>query len=168
MISPIADSIVSGTVLIDMNATDASGISSYAIYIDDIFRSGTKFYSWDTTQEINGVYPILCVVIDHSGNIGSDTISITVNNSEIVDTSSPNVSIITPVANSTVSGIVSIIRTLKSLNPFGFEKLAQRVLRESGFTSVKITKHGHNGGLEGKGIIRIVQVKSLFLQHMIF
>ncbi len=66
-----------------MDATDANGISSYAIYIDDIFRSGTKSYSWDTTQESDGFHNILCQAIDPSDNTGSDTISVKVNNSEI-------------------------------------------------------------------------------------
>ena len=47
ILSPIQDSTVSGTILIDMNATDTNGISSYAIYIDGVFRSGTQSYSDD-------------------------------------------------------------------------------------------------------------------------
>ncbi len=84
IISPIAYSTVSGIVSITMSATDANGISSYAIYVDDLLRSGTNFYSWNTAQEINGSYTILCEAIDPSGNNGSDTISVTVNNSEII------------------------------------------------------------------------------------
>ncbi|GAG68331.1 unnamed protein product, partial [marine sediment metagenome] len=83
IVSPTADSTVSGTVTIAMDATDANGISSYAIYINDIFRSGTKSYSWDTTLESDGSHTILCQAIDPSDNTGSDTISVKVNNSEI-------------------------------------------------------------------------------------
>ena len=85
ILSPIQDSTVSGTILIDMNATDANGISSYAIYIDDVFRSGTKSYSWDTTQESDGIHTIICEATDPSYNIGSETISVIVNNSDIID-----------------------------------------------------------------------------------
>ncbi len=84
IISPMANSIVSGIVTISMSATDANGISSYAIYINDILRSSTNIYSWNTTQEIDGSHTILCEAIDPSGNNGSDTISVTVNNSEII------------------------------------------------------------------------------------
>jgi len=83
IVSPTAGSTVSGTVTITMDATDANGISSYAIYIDGVFRSGTKSYSWDTTQESDGFHTILCHAIDPSDNTGSDTISVKVNNSEI-------------------------------------------------------------------------------------
>ncbi|KKK88017.1 hypothetical protein LCGC14_2747430, partial [marine sediment metagenome] len=82
--NPTAGLNVSGILTITMNATDANGINSYAIYIDGVFRSDTESYSWDTTQEIDGSYTILCEAIDPSGNIGSDTISVTVYNSEII------------------------------------------------------------------------------------
>ncbi len=86
--APTSGSTVSNIVTITMDATDANGISSYAIYIDGIFTSGTKSYSWDTTQEIDGSHTILCEAFDPSGNIGSDTISVTVNNSDITHDSS--------------------------------------------------------------------------------
>lgn len=106
--APTAGSTVSNTVTITMDATDANGISSYAIYIDGVFISDTKSYSWDTTQEINGSHTIHCEASDFSGNIGFDTISVSVNNSGETDTTPPNVTIISPMANATVSGIVTI------------------------------------------------------------
>ena len=44
---------------------------------------------------------------------------------------------------------------LLSLNPYDFEKLTQIILRESGFTEVEITKKSGDGGLDGKGILRL-------------
>lgn len=40
---------------------------------------------------------------------------------------------------------------LKSMNPYGFERLAQRVLRECGFTHVEVTKKSGDGGIDGTG-----------------
>ena len=108
ILSPIEDSTVSGTILINMNATDANGISSCAIYFDDILRSGATSYSLDSTQESNGIHTILCEATDPFGNTGSNSISVIVNNGGEADTTPPIVTIISPVANSTVSGIVSI------------------------------------------------------------
>jgi len=54
-----------------------------------------------------------------------------------------------------------LMKTLKSLNPYGFEKLTQRVLRESGFTNVKITKHSHDGGLDGEGVLKLNNLVSV-------
>ena len=79
--TPADGSTVSGIITIIMEATDVNGISSYAIFIDNTFKSGTKTYYWNTKQESNGLHAITCEAIDPSGNKGSDTISIIVNNS---------------------------------------------------------------------------------------
>ncbi|MFX1355287.1 MAG: Ig-like domain-containing protein [Promethearchaeota archaeon] len=83
IISPTAASTVSDTILVDMVAVDANGISSYAIFIDGLLRSNTKSYSWNTTQEIDGLHTILCEATDPSNNTGFDTVSVNVNNSQI-------------------------------------------------------------------------------------
>jgi endonuclease/exonuclease/phosphatase family metal-dependent hydrolase len=85
IISPIANSTVSGLVNIEMDATDASGISSYAISIDGYLVANQRSYSWDTTQEINGSHEIFCEARDPSNNIGNDTISVIVNNSQAIE-----------------------------------------------------------------------------------
>lgn len=43
----------------------------------------------------------------------------------------------------------------KKLDPAGFERLVQRVLRESGFVQVEVTGRTGDGGIDGKGIARI-------------
>ncbi len=42
-----------------------------------------------------------------------------------------------------------------SLDPSGFERLVQRLLRESGFIHVEVTGRTGDGGIDGKGIARI-------------
>jgi restriction system protein len=46
-------------------------------------------------------------------------------------------------------------KTLLSLDPSAFERLAQRLLRESGFIQVQITGKAGDGGIDGVGIARI-------------
>src|SRR4029079_13436476 len=41
------------------------------------------------------------------------------------------------------------------LTPDGFERLVQRLLRESGFTQVEVTGRSGDGGIDGRGIARI-------------
>mgnify|MGYP000642084012 CR=1 FL=1 len=41
------------------------------------------------------------------------------------------------------------------LDPAGFERLVQRILRESGFIHVEVTGRTGDGGIDGKGIARI-------------
>ena len=44
---------------------------------------------------------------------------------------------------------------LQSMNPYGFERLTQRVLRECGLTPVEVTKTSGDGGIEGTGKLKI-------------
>ncbi len=43
----------------------------------------------------------------------------------------------------------------QKLDPAGFERLVQRLLRESGFIHVEVTGRTGDGGIDGKGIARI-------------
>lgn len=43
----------------------------------------------------------------------------------------------------------------QQLDPAGFERLVQRILRESGFIHVEVTGRTGDGGIDGKGIARI-------------
>jgi restriction system protein len=48
-----------------------------------------------------------------------------------------------------------LLDTLLSMTPAGFERLAQRLLRESGFASVKVTGKSGDGGIDGLGIYQM-------------
>ena len=53
----------------------------------------------------------------------------------------------------------------KSISPDAFERLTQRLLRESGFVQVEVTGKTGDGGIDGKGIARINGLMSF---HVIF
>ncbi len=53
----------------------------------------------------------------------------------------------------------------KSLSPAAFERLIQRVLRQSGFIQVEVTGRTGDGGIDGKGIARIHGFMSF---HVVF
>lgn len=44
---------------------------------------------------------------------------------------------------------------LRNLDPYAFERLAQRLLRECGFSEVQVTKRSGDGGIDGTGKLRI-------------
>lgn len=48
-----------------------------------------------------------------------------------------------------------LLNILKSVTPQEFEKLCQRILRESGFIEVKVTGKSGDGGIDGTGTIRL-------------
>lgn len=49
----------------------------------------------------------------------------------------------------------SLLNILKTLSPEGFERICQRLLRESGFKQVVITGRSGDGGIDGNGILQI-------------
>jgi len=60
---------------------------------------------------------------------------------------------------------VEALQVLLSLPPAGFERLAQRILREAGFTQVTVTGQSGDGGIDGYGTLQIndlVSFKVLF------
>lgn len=58
-----------------------------------------------------------------------------------------------------------LLTTLYNISPSAFERLAQRILRESGFIQVEVTGKSGDGGIDGKGIVRISGFLSF---HVIF
>ena len=58
-----------------------------------------------------------------------------------------------------------LLGVLRSLSPAGFERVCQRLLRESGFESVTVTGRSHDGGIDGVGVLQLnpfVRMKALF------
>ena len=58
-----------------------------------------------------------------------------------------------------------LLNILYFISPSAFERLAQRLLRESGFFQVEVTGKTGDGGIDGKGIVR---VSGLLSFHVIF
>lgn len=48
-----------------------------------------------------------------------------------------------------------LLEKILKLSPQAFERLCQRILRESGFIQVKITGRSGDGGIDGRGVFRI-------------
>jgi len=49
----------------------------------------------------------------------------------------------------------NLLKTLYNITPSAFERLTQRILRESGFFQVEVTGKVGDGGIDGKGILRV-------------
>ncbi|GAA6154973.1 restriction endonuclease [Pyruvatibacter sp. HU-CL02332] len=48
-----------------------------------------------------------------------------------------------------------LLQALLAMDPSAFERLCQRVLRESGFVKVEVTGRSSDGGIDGNGILRV-------------
>jgi restriction system protein len=57
------------------------------------------------------------------------------------------------------------LETIKQIPPKSFETLCQRLLRESGFIQVEITGRSGDGGIDGRGVVRVGGILSF---HVIF
>lgn len=58
-----------------------------------------------------------------------------------------------------------LMETMKGIEPDQFERLCQRLLRELGFVNVEVTGRTNDGGIDGKGIIKLGGVLSY---HVVF
>jgi len=58
----------------------------------------------------------------------------------------------------------TLLSVLRRMDPAAFERLAQRLLRESGFVQVEVTGRSGDGGIDGTGILRL----SLMSFHVLF
>ncbi len=58
-----------------------------------------------------------------------------------------------------------LLELIKGIDPSAFERLCQRLLRESGFIQVEVTGRSGDGGIDGKGVVRIGGVLSF---HVLF
>lgn len=53
-----------------------------------------------------------------------------------------------------------LLDSLKSMSPDAFERLCQRLLRESGFIQVEVTGRSGDGGIDGRGVVKLGQIIS--------
>jgi len=58
-----------------------------------------------------------------------------------------------------------LIQIVQSISPDAFERLCQRILRESGFIQVEVTGQAGDGGIDGRGVVKLGNLLSF---HVIF
>ena len=111
--SPLTGATVAGTVAVIGTATDNVGVTKVEFYIDGVLStSGTVAafsFSWNSTSKANGSHTITLKAYDAAKNIGSASLSVTVNNSG--DTTPPKVTIASPLTGATVAGTASVTGT---------------------------------------------------------
>lgn len=49
----------------------------------------------------------------------------------------------------------TLLATVQSIDPSAFERLCQRLLRKSGFSQVEVTGKSGDGGIDGRGVVRM-------------
>jgi uncharacterized delta-60 repeat protein len=108
--APAANSTISGTTTLQVNASDNVGVAKVDFY------DGTTFIASDTTAPYaisrnttstgNGSHTYKAMVFDAAGN--QSITSVTVNVQVAADTTPPTVAIVSPFSNAVVSGVTPI------------------------------------------------------------
>ena len=112
--APTAGTTVSGSVAVNVTASDTVGVSRVELYANGSLvgtDTATPYaFTWDSTLAANGASEsFIAYAYDAAGNKGtSPSVSVTVNNPVAADTTAPSVTISTPSSGSTVSGAVNI------------------------------------------------------------
>jgi glucose/arabinose dehydrogenase/peptidoglycan/xylan/chitin deacetylase (PgdA/CDA1 family) len=113
-LTPTNNQTVSGIVNITASSSDNVGIT-YIFYAVDgnpitgQLTTAPYSFAWNTASTTNGPHLLKATTHDPSGNNSTSTITVIVNNATTTpDTIAPLVSITSPTASSTVSGIVNI------------------------------------------------------------
>ena len=112
--APLAGSMVSGLVPVDVAASDNVGVTKVELWVNGQLvatdTSSPFSFSWDSTKAANGGANLQAVAYDAAGNKGSSaTVSVTVSNgTSPTDTTPPTASIAAPMAGSTATGTVAV------------------------------------------------------------
>jgi len=122
MITPLENQTVNGTIDVNVSASDNTNVSSVTfkagtngtwynmtLYAGTIGR-GNWSASWNTNSTNDGTVVIFVIAKDYFNNSREISISVNVNNSvpTEIDTSAPNMSIITPQPNQNISGTIDV------------------------------------------------------------
>ncbi len=109
--SPASGATVSGTLSVQVGASDNVGVTSVNLSVDGVLLAGDNTapynFSWNTTTVANGTRNLTATAQDGAGNTSSASISVTVSN--LSDVTPPTVTITSPGSGATVSGNVSVL-----------------------------------------------------------
>ncbi len=114
ILSPGTSQTVSGTVLVDVDAWDDTGVTEVAVHVNGQVigtdRTTPYQFSWDSAGVADGLATLTAYAYDSAGNAGiSPGVTVQVENqADSVDAAPPVVTIIEPADGSTVSGRVRI------------------------------------------------------------
>jgi len=115
--APPTGATVSGVTTLSASASDNVGVTQVKWYVDGVEVAHdavgpTWSTTWSTTTVADGSHTIFAKARDAAGNWGtSRTVVINVSNAASIDTTSPTVSLSSPVAGSVVSGTVTLSAT---------------------------------------------------------
>jgi hypothetical protein len=110
--NPGSGAVVSGTVAVQVNATDNVGVISVVLTADGNVigtKSAAPFsFSWNTAGLGSGTHTLMATATDAAGNSKAHTIQVGYNTPAGTDITPPSVSITSPINGSSVSSAISV------------------------------------------------------------
>jgi len=117
--SPGNGATVSGSVSIQGTASDNTGLTNIQFYVDGqviaTAASSPFSFAWNTGNYANGSHTLQVTASDATGNIGSSSISLNVNNVVTKDTTPPVVSILSPISGSSLARVTGNLQISASV-----------------------------------------------------
>ena len=121
--SPANGATVSGTITLQMSASDNVGVAAVTLSLDGLvvatLASAAYTVTWDTTAVADGAHTLTATARDAAGNTSNTSVSVTVKNH--ADTTAPSVTILSPANGATASRTVSV--TVKTSDSVGVTKV---------------------------------------------
>jgi chitinase len=97
------------------SALDNVAVTKVEFYVDGQLNGSSTLaafsFAWNTVAASNGTHTLAVKAYDAAGNVGSASISVSVSNAALTDTTAPVVAITSPANGATVSGTVTIQAT---------------------------------------------------------
>ena len=104
--APVASATVSGTISVTGSATDNVGVTNVQFFVDGVLQSSSTAasysFSWNTAAFTNASHTVTVEAFDPAGNLGKASVTVTVSNAPVVDTTPPTVTITSPANGSTL------------------------------------------------------------------
>ncbi len=124
--SPANGASVTGTVTVNVSASDNTGISRVELYVNGTLlateTTAPYSFSWDTSASGTGTRYLKAVAYDLAGNSGeSSPVTVTVTSGG--DTSAPAVIITNPVDGADITGVNSVVLKASATDNVGVTKM---------------------------------------------
>jgi len=112
LLYPAAGTVLSGTVDVNIDATDNIGVTSMEFYVNGILadtdNNAPWGFSWDTSTLPVGTHSLYVKGFDAAGNVGAIP-STTYTIADNPDITPPTITLLYPAAGSTIAGTVNVV-----------------------------------------------------------
>jgi subtilisin family serine protease len=151
-VAPATGASVTGNVAISVSATDNTAVSSVTLSIDGspaaTDTSSPYTFAWNTRAVPNGSHTLTATAIDPDGNSNGVSISVIVNN--VLDVTTPTITITAPSDNAKVTSNVSVkVNTSDNIGVVKVELFVDGILQGVSTSAPFTTKWNTTRAIKG-------------------